>query len=299
MLTTSLMPPPSSSPRRASPAAAMPPPVLQEVLKPLRLDGMLERLRAASDAFEAQLAALPQERPCAQHPQQAPAVLHVEHSFKAGAPVYECATCQEERLTRRRQRRADEAGIPADVRHATLENFDLARPQVKPGFHAPAQFLRAAHQFASKAVRNGIFSGAPGIGKGHLAAAIAMQRLDAGQAVVWADCAGLFQQWHRAYEDGTTEEVLQRHAHAALLVLDEICLRDLPRDGEEILFAILDHRHKAARQTLLLSNTTGPAVKQWLGGRIYDRLKSGGCFCCYGEWESMRGAAADAAAWEF
>lgn len=282
-----------STPPRA-PATALP----GNALRPGMFDGLLDRLRETSDAFEARLAALPQEKPCAQHPPQT-AVLHVEKSFKAGEPVYDCPACLEERRARRRLRRAGEAGIPADVRHATLENFDIHRPDVNPACHTPAHFLDAAQAFAAGRVRNGILSGAPGIGKGHLAAAIAMARLDAGQSVVWTDCAGLFHEWHRAYEDGATDDVLRHHVRADLLVLDEVCLREMPRDGEEILFAVLDRRHKAGRQTLLLSNSTGGIIKEWIGGRLYDRLKSGGCCYCYGEWESMRGTGQDGAAWDF
>lgn len=278
----------------AAPAPTLAPAVAGNALRPGVFDCLLERLRRTSDAFEARLAALPQQRPCARHPQEL-ATLHVERSYQAAEPVYDCPACTAERAARRLERRAQEAGIPADVRHATLENFDLERPGVNPRFHSPADFLEAARLFADGHQRNAIFSGTPGIGKGHLAAAIARPFLEAGKDVAWAECAALFHRWHRAYEDGSTEDVLRQHARAPLLVLDEVCLRELPKDGEEILFSILDRRHKAGRQTLLLSNRTGPAIKAWLGGRLYDRLKSGGCSYCYGEWESMRGRSGDGA----
>src|SRR5690606_255974 len=122
--------------------------------------------------------------------------------------------------------------------------------------------------------------------KGHLAAAIAMQRMRDGESVAWVECSRLFGEWHTAYSHNSTDFVRDRYAKPDLLVLDEICLRDLPQDGEEILFAILDRRQKSALPTLLLGNQPAEGAKEWLGGRIVDRLRSGKVAFCYGEWES-------------
>ncbi len=257
------------------------------------LERLLANLKVASDAFDARLAALPQTRACARHPEQT-AMLDVDRSWQAKEPFYDCPACAAERRVRRNLARAREAGVPADVQHATLENFEVGRPAVATHLNPPQEFVEAAHALLSGRVRNGLLCGSPGIGKGHLAGAIAMHVIDADDDVAWIDCAGLFNLYHEAYAGGPpASQLLQRYASPRLLVLDEVALRDLPRDGEEILFAILDRRHKAERQTLLLSNKPGPAIKAWLGERIYDRLKSGGCLYRYGEWESMRGTGHD------
>lgn len=82
---------------------------------------------------------------------------------------------------------------------------------------------------------------------------------------------------------------------ADLLILDELCLRDLPADGEEILFTLFDSRQKTARRTLCLGNKPAQETRLWLGDRISDRLRSGGVTFCYGAWQSMRGGAGDGA----
>ena len=68
--------------------------------------------------------------------------------------------------------------------------------------------------------------------------------LRAGRTVLWVEAAKLFAAVHKAYTQDRSDAVLEAHATPSLLVLDEIALRDLPADGEEILFAIFDHRHK-------------------------------------------------------
>ena len=262
------------------------------------LDRLEATIRAKSEAFDAMLDAQPQTKVCEVHGQDAtPAMLNREASRAATAPVWTCAHCEHERLTKRHLRRIEAAGIPADVRHATVENFEHSRPNAKTGegFVSPVKFVEAAKRFQKGEVRNVGFAGTPGIGKGHLAAALAIGALTQGKTAAWIECARLFAEYHRAYKTDSTEEVTEKYASAHLLVLDEICLRDLPADGEEILFGILDRRHKTGRPTIFLGNAPAQKIREWLGGRIVDRLRSGGVAFCYGEWASMRGASGDGA----
>ncbi|MDB6117404.1 MAG: putative replication protein DnaC [Verrucomicrobiaceae bacterium] len=264
----------------------------------IALDRLLARIAEQSGAFESHLNSLPSSQPCPRHPDQT-AVLLIDPSWRQKRPVYGCPMCADEVRAKRRARRLHDAGLPADVRHATIENFQTDRPGIETAHHTPSQFIEAARRFQAGDARNLILSGKPGIGKGHLAGALAIAALDAGRTVAWTDCASLFQAYHDAYRDNTTAAVVNRHAQAALLVLDELGLRDLPADGEEILFAILDRRHKDLLPTILLGNQPAEITKKWLGGRITDRLRSGGCILRYGEWESMRGKDGDGAGDEF
>jgi DNA replication protein DnaC len=260
------------------------------------LDRLLEIVRARSIAFEQEIDAAPAAMPCGIHGGMLNA-LNREASWQAGKLVYVCATCEHEAFLERCKKRVIAAGIPADVRHATLSNFLIERNHVKEGkgYAHPSTFLEKTSIFAAGGLRNLILAGTPGIGKGHLAAAVAIQYIVKGKSVSWAECARLFADYHRAYKTDTTEAIVRTYATAALLVLDEICLTDLPKDGEEILFAILDRRHKNGLPSILLGNAIATEVKKWLGSRIVDRLRSGGVALCYGEWDSMRGTDDDEA----
>lgn len=260
-----------------------------------RMDAMLAAIRERSDRFDASLDAEQQTKPCDIH--GTPAPLNRDASFRQRKPVWTCPDCEGEKLTKRHAKRIEAAGIPADVRSATLENFDTNRPDVKKseGCVSPAKFIEAARRFQAGEVRNVGFAGTPGIGKGHLAAALCISAIAAGKSVAWIECARLFAEYHRAYKTDQTDEVTSHYASPDMIVLDEICLRDLPADGEEILFGILDRRHKAGLQTIFLGNAPAEAIRKWLGSRIVDRLRSGGVAFCYGEWASMRGTTGDGA----
>ncbi|GAA5134030.1 hypothetical protein GCM10023213_04920 [Prosthecobacter algae] len=261
-----------------------------------KLDRLLQKIAERTSEFEKQLDAEPQTLHCGMHgPDQRR--LDRDASIQAARPVYTCPGCEQAKFEQRYLQRMEEAEIPADVRHATLENFRTDLPGVMPGrgHHTPVQFLEAARQFATGSLRNLIIAGTPGIGKGHLAAALARHEILLGRRVRWIECARLFANFHRAYQTETGDALLTRYAAPSLLILDEVCLRDLPADGEEILFAILDRRHKAGRRSILLGNKPAQETRHWLGDRISDRLRSGGVTFCYGEWPSARGSTNDGA----
>lgn len=259
------------------------------------MNRLLGSIAAKTSAFEAELAAMPPSRDCKQHPGTLAVMIH-EASLQAGRAVYRCPLCAGDENQKARERRLINAGIPSDVRHATLANFRTDRAIVQGN---PQEFARIGQAIIDGTARNAILAGTPGIGKGHIAAAVAIARIDAGWPVAWVECSALFRAVHRSYGEAGPDAIFHRYISANLLVLDEIALRALPADGEEILFTILDGRHKAGTQTILLSNETLPKVREWLGERIRDRLNSGKVLRHYGEWASMRGDEADAATDKF
>lgn len=268
------------------------------------LERQLASIQQRSEAFAQSLATGPQTQPCPVCGHEAKLDLDACYKGTTAKAVYTCEYCAETKAARELGERIERAGIPSDVRGATLDNFEIDRPNVKcgkeyPTHKTPTQFLAAAREFLIKGKRNLILAGTPGIGKGHIAAAIAIHFLKQGWRIAWIECAKLFRDYHRAYANDTNEAITDRLGTVRLLVIDEICLRDLPADGEEILFAILDRRHKDGLPTIFLGNKPADEIRAWLGGRITDRLRSGGVIFCYGEWESMRGRAADGAQNEF
>lgn len=248
---------------------------------------------ASKTPFEIHLDALPQEAPCPRHPDTLARLDRAKTERKH--TVYACEACAAEAAARKRLKRLNDAHIPHDAEHATLENFRTDRGGINPLYQTPAQFLQACQSFAAGEVRNLILGGTPGIGKGHLGAALSIPYLDSGRSVVWYTCSDLFFDYHASYATGTTVSLLREFQCPDLLVLDEIALRDLPADGEEILFAIIDARHQQKISTILLGNKPADESRLWLGGRISDRLRSGGLAFRYGEWDSMRGGECDGA----
>jgi DNA replication protein DnaC len=212
-------------------------------------------------------------------------------------PIYVCPACTRAKQLQHKRDQLIKIGIPADVLDATLANFKTDRPNVKTGvgFSTPTDFLESAYRLEGGVIRNLILSGTCGIGKTHLAAALAKKESRPGRRIAWTTCAKLFADYHNAYKDNSTEKVIAPLINANLLVLDEICLRRLPDDGEEILYNIIEPRSKSSGRTILLGNKPAGETREWLGERIRDRLKSGGLDFRYGEWASMRGTENDGA----
>jgi len=261
------------------------------------LERMMKRLQEQSAAFLAELETSPTTKLCSQCANQT--TLDLEQSREKMELIYPCSVCEERLAQRLLGEKIERVGIPEDIRHATLENFQLDRTGIKEQYQTPADFLKAARMLVAGEARNAIFAGTPGIGKGHLAGAIAISFIRQGKRVAWIDCSYLFKIYHQAYSDNSTELIIDNLSAVDLLVMDEICLRELPADGEEILFGILDRRHKWALQTILLANKPADEIKKWLGGRVADRLRSGTVVFRYGEWDSMRGGAGDGSTGEF
>jgi DNA replication protein DnaC len=270
---------------------------------------VLSRLMAAFEQREqtsaARLATYPPIKPCPTCGNPAEIDKNSLWDGDTGAPLepnYRCGPCSDRAAHRRQithlQRLQITAGIPSDVRHATLANFSVNCSNVRtdPGYSTPAQFLAATQAFLSRDIRNLFLAGSVGIGKGHLAAAVANHYFGFGFSnIIWTEVSQLFRDYHGAYKDSSTERLVAPLKSALLLVLDEICLRDLPADGEEILFSVIDARHKKGRPTILLGNQPALHTAKWLGERVTDRLKSGGHQFHFGQWDSMRGNAADGA----
>lgn len=271
--------------------------VFREQIASSSLERMIKRFEERSAAFLKELEVTPTIKTCEACSSEA--TLNIEQSKEKMEFVYHCPTCEERLAQRLLGEKIERVGIPEDIRHATLENFQLDRTGIKEKYQTPADFLKAARMLAAGEARNAIFAGTPGIGKGHLAGAIAISFIRQGKRVAWIDCSHLFKIYHQAYSDNSTELIIDNLSAVDLLVMDEICLRDLPADGEEILFGILDRRHKWALQTILLANKPADEIKKWLGGRVADRLRSGTVVFRYGEWDSMRGGAGDGSNGDF
>jgi DNA replication protein DnaC len=240
---------------------------------------------------------LPSSRPCDRHDGHT-AVLNRERSLKEGEPIYYCPDCVEAARVLRWAKAQQEAGIPLDVRHATLANFELYPDNLRPEFNTPEDFVMACHDFLQRSIHHLILGGSVGIGKGHLAAAVANTRLRNGYSVAWIRCDDLFDLVHSTYHQTRGKnirlvkaDIIDHYSTKHLLILDEIALKSMPADGEEILFGIIDHRYQNKLQTLMTTNQPYSRLEEWFGDRLWSRLHSPGTPAPkwqYGVWGDHR-----------
>ncbi|EHL9094098.1 ATP-binding protein, partial [Escherichia coli] len=120
---------------------------------------------------------------------------------------------------------------------------------------------------------NFAFSGKPGTGKNHLAAAIGNRLQKDGQTVIVVTVADVMSALHASYDDGQSgEKFLRELCEVDLLVLDEIGIQRETKNEQVVLHQIVDRRTASMRSVGMLTNLNYEAMKTLLGERIMDRM---------------------------
>lgn len=195
---------------------------LRQALKQLRLSGLLESL-------EVRL-----------HEAQSHHLNHVE--FLELILQDELAV----RSDRQLQRRIKAAGF-RELK--TLDNFDWA---FNPSIKKKQVFDLASGHFIREH-RDVLWLGPPGVGKSHLVQALAYQALKAGFLVLYRSIFDLVRDFLHDEAVGREDKVLSRYLKPDLLVIDDMGMKQLPRNSGEYLFEIIMRRYET-RSTMMTSN---------------------------------------------
>ncbi|HBB6732331.1 TPA: ATP-binding protein [Salmonella enterica] len=136
---------------------------------------------------------------------------------------------------------------------------------------------------------NFAFSGKPGTGKNHLAAAIGNHLLKNGKTVIVVTVADVMSALHASYDDGQSgEKFLRELCVVDLLVLDEIGIQRDTKNEQVVLHQIVDRRTASMRSVGMLTNLSYGAMKALLGERVMDRMTMNGGRWVNFNWESWR-----------
>lgn len=152
--------------------------------------------------------------------------------------------------------------------------------------------LEMAHDYAAAfpAVGGFIFSGRPGTGKNHLAAAIGNALIHRDKTVLIITVADIMLSLKSTFRKGATsdeEKTLAAYAAADLLVIDEIGVQLESRYEKVAINQIVDRRSSSKRPTGMLTNLNSSELYATLGERVMDRMKMGGIWISF-SWESYR-----------
>ena len=155
----------------------------------------------------------------------------------------------------------------------TLEQFDFTfQPNVSRQKIADLATLRLVENH-----ENVILLGPPGVGKTHLAIALALKACEAGYKVWFTTLADLVAQLHAALADHSLALRLKALSQVTLLVIDEVGYVPLDKTGADHLFQVIARRYETGSIIL----TSNKAFTEWgnlLGGdsvvasAILDRL---------------------------
>jgi len=108
-----------------------------------------------------------------------------------------------------------------------------------------------------------IFSGKPGRGKTHLAIAIAYRAIQNGFDAFFTTAAALIDDLSAAFRAGELAHGLPTYTHPAVLVVDEVGYLTYGTDAANMLFHVVNERHRRHRPMIV---TTNKSLKAW--GRV-------------------------------
>ncbi|EDD6845208.1 DNA replication protein DnaC, partial [Salmonella enterica subsp. enterica serovar Tennessee] len=136
---------------------------------------------------------------------------------------------------------------------------------------------------------NFVFSGNPGTGKNHLAAAIGNRLMNAGRSVIVITVADVMSALHASYDDGKSgEKFLRELCGVDLLVLDEVGVQRETRNEQVTLNQIIDRRTASLRSVGMLTNLNHDALSKLAGQRVMDRMTMNGGRWVNFDWGSWR-----------
>lgn len=111
--------------------------------------------------------------------------------------------------------------------------------------------------------RSLIFFGKPGRGKTHLAVAVAYRAIQNGFDAHFTTAAELIDELSSAFRQGCLAEALTTYTHPDLLVVDEVGYLTYGTDAANMLFHVVNDRHRRRRSMIF---TTNKPTSAW--GRV-------------------------------
>ncbi|MFB1124040.1 ATP-binding protein [Escherichia coli] len=178
------------------------------------------------------------------------------------------------------------AGIQALHRSCSFANYEVNGPEQRQAYSMAKSY---AQNFGGGSFASFVFSGAPGTGKNHLAAAIGNHLLGAGHSVLVVTIPDLMLRVRECYDDGQSESsLLNDLCNVDLLVLDEVGIQRGSSGEKVIINQVIDRRLSSMRPVGILTNLNHGELVNTLGARVMDRLQMDGGIWVNFDWSSYR-----------
>ncbi len=157
-----------------------------------------------------------------------------------------------EKQQRTINRRINMAGIPV---LKTIDEYNFAFPK-----YIDAEAVRYLFrlQFIEKK-ENVIFCGGVGLGKTHLASALAFEACKLNHATCFISAVQVINKLNEAQEKGTLSRALTKLINVDLLVIDELGYMPMDKRGCDLIFQVISGRYER-RSTII---TTNRAYTDW------------------------------------
>ncbi len=135
----------------------------------------------------------------------------------------------------------------------TLESFDFS---FNPTINRQQLFDLGTCAFVREH-RNVLICGQTGVGKSHVAQALAHEAARKGFDIVFTSAHRMLQQIHAGRADGTYERRLAGYVKPHLLVLDDFGLKPLPAAAPVDLYDVINERYE--RGSIVLTSNRAPS----------------------------------------
>lgn len=121
---------------------------------------------------------------------------------------------------------------------------------------------------------NMLFTGAPGLGKTHLSAAIAREVSDSGWSVVYDTANHIFERFEaQKFGRDDAEADINRILHCDLLILDDLGTEMTTAFVQSALYQILNTRLMERRSTIISTNLIVPEIEKRYTEQIASRIE--------------------------
>jgi DNA replication protein DnaC len=142
----------------------------------------------------------------------------------------------------------------------TMDVFDWAHPTAisKP------TVLNAFHLDFIENKANLVLVGPSGVGKTHIALALAYAACQKEIKTLWITAADIVNSLTAAKADHSLSRAINRFCAPKLLVIDELGFLPLDKDGSDLFFQVMSHRYEQGSVVL----TTNRPFKDW--GKIFN-----------------------------
>ena len=142
----------------------------------------------------------------------------------------------------------------------TIDDFDWAHPATIP----KQLILNSLSLSFVEQKENLILVGPSGVGKTHVALALAYAACQKEIKTLWTTAADIVNALTAAKADHTVSRALRHYTAPKLLVIDELGFLPMDKDGSDLFFQIISHRYEQGSIVL----TTNRAFKDW--GKIFN-----------------------------
>lgn len=157
-----------------------------------------------------------------------------------------------EKRQRTVERRIKAARIPV---LKTLDHFNLAYPEKID--QEAVRYLFRLHFIED--CKNIIFCGGVGLGKTHLASALALEACKRAYSTLFVSAVEIINALNEAQKNGRLSRALRRFTNINLLVIDELGYMPIDKKGCDMLFQVISGRYEKG-STIFTTNRT---YKDW------------------------------------